>query len=107
DIEPTVLEDGRVDLKVFPEVSTLDFANGVRVGQFLIPALSTRRAGTEVTLAPGQALVIGGLLQHNVTEDVQQFPLLGDIPILGELFKSRNFQKNETELQILVTPKLV
>ncbi len=106
-IEPTVLPDGRVDLKVNPEVSTLDFADGVRVGQFLIPALSSRKAGTEVILKPGQGLIIGGLLQHNTTENVQKFPFLGDIPILGELFKSRQYQKNETELQILVTPKLV
>lgn len=107
DIEPTVLADGRIDLKVNPEVSTLDYANGVKVGQFLIPALSSRKAGTEVQLEPGQGLIIGGLLQHNTTEDVSQLPLLGDIPILGELFKSHSFQKNETELQILVTPKLL
>lgn len=66
-----------------------------------------RKASTEVTLAPGQGLVIGGLLQTNETENIEKFPFLGEIPILGELFKSRRFAKQETELEILVTPKLI
>lgn len=106
-VEPRVLEDGRIDLKVSPEVSTLDFTNGVRVGQFLIPALSSRKAATQVTLAPGQGLVIGGLIQNNMTENIEKFPFLGEIPVLGELFKSRRFARNETELQILVTPRVL
>ncbi len=106
-VEPRVLEDGRIDLKVSPEVSTLDFANGIRVGQFLIPALASRKASTQVTLAPGQGLVIGGLIQNNQTENIEKFPFLGEIPVLGELFKSRRFAKNETELQILVTPRVL
>jgi pilus assembly protein CpaC len=106
-VEPKVLEDGRIELNVAPEVSTLDFTNGVRVGQFLIPALSSRKASTQVTLKPGDGLIIGGLIQNTQTENVEKFPLLGEIPVLGELFKSRRFARNETELQILVTPKLI
>lgn len=106
-VEPRVLEDGRIDLKVSPEVSTLDFTNGVRVGQFLVPALASRKAATQVTLAPGQGLVIGGLIQNTQTENIEKFPFLGEIPVLGELFKSRRFAKNETELQILVTPRVL
>jgi pilus assembly protein CpaC len=107
EVEPRVLEDGRIDLKVAPEVSTLDFTNGVRVGQFLIPALSSRKAATQVTLGPGEGLVIGGLLQNSQTENVEKFPILGEIPVLGELFKSRRFSHNESELQILVTPRVL
>lgn len=106
-VEPRVLEDGRISLKVAPEVSTLDLANGTRIGQYVIPALASRKASTEVTLVPGQGLVIGGLLQSNETENIEKFPFLGEIPILGELFKSRRFSKQETELEILVTPKLI
>jgi len=107
EVEPRVLEDGRVDLRVAPEVSTLDFTNGVRVGQFLIPALASRKAATQVTLAPGEGLVIGGLIQNSQTENIEKFPLLGEIPVIGELFKSRRFARAETELQILVTPRVL
>ncbi len=106
-IEPTVLEDGRISMKVAPEVSQLDYSNAVRIANFIVPAVSTRRAETQLVLNQGQGLAIGGLIQSNETKSVESVPLLGQIPILGELFKSTKFQRNETELTILVTPRLV
>lgn len=106
-IEPTVLEDGRISLKVSPEVSQLDYNNAVRIANFVVPAVTTRQAQTQVVLSQGQGLAIGGLLQTSESKDVEQLPILGNIPILGELFKSTKYQKNETDLTILVTPHLV
>ncbi|HEY9855974.1 MAG TPA: type II and III secretion system protein family protein [Stenomitos sp.] len=106
-IEPVVLEDGRISMKVAPEVSQLDYTNAVRVANFVVPAVSSRRAETQLILKEGQGLAIGGLIQNSETQTVEQVPLLGSIPILGELFKSTKFQHNETELTILVTPHLV
>lgn len=106
-VEPRVLEDGRISMKVSPEVSTLDYNNAVRLTDFLVPAISSRRASTEVVLSPGQGIAIGGLMQNIESKSVERVPLLGHIPIIGELFKSTRFQKNETELAILVTPEFV
>ncbi len=106
-VEPRVLDDGRIAMKVSPEVSTLDYNNAVRLTDFLVPAISSRRASTEVVLAPGQGIAIGGLMQNIESKTVERVPLLGHIPIIGELFKSTRFQKNETELAILVTPEFV
>lgn len=106
-VEPRVLEDGRIAMKVSPEVSTLDYNNAVRLTDFLVPAISSRRASTEVVLAPGQGVAIGGLMQNIESKTVERVPVLGHIPIIGELFKSTRFQKNETELAILVTPEFV
>ncbi len=106
-VEPTVREDGRVALRVRPEVSALDFNNAIRLNGFTIPSISSRQAETEVILRPGEGLAIGGLMQTTETRSVEKFPLLGDIPILGELFKSRQFQTEETELAIFVSPQLV
>ncbi|MGH7230000.1 MAG: type II and III secretion system protein family protein [Nitrospiraceae bacterium] len=104
---PNVLSDKHISINVAPEVSELDFANALRLQGFTIPAISTRRASTVVELADGQSFAIGGLLRDNVRESVKKFPVLGDIPILGALFRSSSFQKNETELVIIVTPHLV
>lgn len=106
-MEPTVLEDGRISMKVAPEVSQLDYSNAVRVANFVVPAVTSRRAETQLVLNQGQGLAIGGLIQNTETKTVEQVPILGSIPILGELFKSTKFQNNETELTILVTPHLV
>ncbi len=106
-VEPRVLEDGRIAMKVSPEVSTLDYNNAVRLTDFLVPAISSRRASTEVVLTPGQGIAIGGLMQNIESKSVERVPILGHIPIIGELFKSTRFQKNETELAILVTPEFV
>ncbi len=104
---PTVLSDGRISIIVNPEVSELDFANGITLSGFQIPSLTTRRVKTVVELGDGQSFAIAGLLQENIRETVSKYPILGDIPILGALFRSTSFQKDETELIVIVTPHLV
>jgi pilus assembly protein CpaC len=104
---PTVLSKDKINIKVAPEVSELDFSTARLVEGFLVPGLSTRRAATMVELADGQSFAIAGLLKETVRDKLQKYPFLGDIPILGVLFRSREFQKNETELIIIVTPHLV
>ena len=104
---PTVLRQDRISIKVAPEVSELDFTTAIQVSGFVIPGLTTRRAATTVELNDGQSFAIAGLLRENIVEDIQKFPLLGDIPILGALFRSESFRKSETELVIIVTPHLV
>jgi pilus assembly protein CpaC len=100
---PVIMPNGNIHLKVAPEVSTLDFANALTISGFTVPALSTRKAETEFELQDGQSFVIAGLLDNRVTDIVDKIPGLGDIPILGNLFKSRNLQKNKSELMVLCT----
>ena len=100
---PTVTGN-RVHLKVRPEVSTLDFSNGVVLQGFRIPALSTRRTETELELMDGQTFAIAGLMNNTINTTMQKIPGLGDIPILGNLFKSKAAQKNQTELVVMITP---
>ena len=104
---PTVLSEDKISIKVAPEVSELDFSIALQVGGYTVPGLSTRRAMTVVELADGQSFAIAGLLKETIRDSMSKFPLLGDIPVLGALFRSRSFQKNETELIIIVTPHLV
>ena len=104
---PTVLANNKINMKVAPEVSELDFSNAIQFSGFVVPGLSMRKAETVVELADGQSFAIAGLLRDTVRDAIEKFPLLGDIPILGALFRSRSFQKNETELVIIVTPHLV
>jgi pilus assembly protein CpaC len=104
---PTILRSGAIRLKVQPEVSSLDFANGLVISGFEIPTILTRRAETEVELAEGQYLAIAGLLDNELINNVTKIPVLGDIPILGELFKSRQVRQRKTELLVLITPRLV
>jgi pilus assembly protein CpaC len=104
---PTVLSPNKINMTVAPEVSDLDFANAISIQGFLIPSITTRRASTTIELADGQSFAIAGLLRDTVREQIAKFPVLGDIPILGALFRSSSFQKNETELIIIVTPHLV
>jgi pilus assembly protein CpaC len=104
---PTVLANNRISMAVSPEVSELDFANALQIQGFTIPTIATRRATTVVELADGQSFAIAGLLRDNVREQVQKFPVLGDIPILGALFRSSRYTKNQTELVIIVTPHYV
>jgi pilus assembly protein CpaC len=104
---PIVLNDQHISLRVAPEVSELDFSNAVTFSGFVVPALTTRRASTVIELADGQSFAIAGLLDESVREIISKFPLLGDLPILGVLFRSVSFQKNDTELVIIVTPHLV
>jgi pilus assembly protein CpaC len=104
---PTVLADGRISMRVRPEVSQLDDSAGVKVNNFSIPGISTRRAETTVELGSGQSFMIGGLLSSNTSNSVSKTPFLGDVPILGNLFKSTTFRRQQTELVIVVTPYLV
>jgi len=108
---PTVLSDGRINVHVKPEVSELDPSNGIQLGSgnstFKVPALTIRRAESTVELGSGQSFAIAGLLQDSVTADVSGLPFLKDVPVLGALFRSDAFQRNETELVILVTPFIV
>lgn len=104
---PEVLEDGKIHLKVRPEVSTLDFTNALTLSGFVIPAISTRRAEAEVELEDGQSFAIAGLVDDRVTQVLSKFPVLGDIPILGQLFRSRSLNKTKAELLIVITPHRV
>jgi pilus assembly protein CpaC len=104
---PTVLSEKKISMQVAPEVSQLDFSKSVSVGGFLVPSLTTRRVSTVVELADGQSFAIAGLLSHEIREVASKYPVLGEVPVLGALFRSSNFQKNETELVIIATPHLV
>lgn len=104
---PTILGPDRISLHVNPEVSQLSTAGAVQISGFTIPALTTRRAETTVELGNGQSFAIAGLLQNNITQDLSKFPGLGDLPVLGTLFRSDKFQRKESELVIMVTPYIV
>lgn len=104
---PVILRSGAIRLKLAPEVSSLDFANGLVIGGFEIPTILTRRAETEVELREGQYLAIAGLLDNSLINNVTKIPVLGDIPLLGEFFKSRAIRQRKTELLVLITPRLV
>ena len=104
---PIVLADGRISMRVRPEVSELSNEGAVKLNDFIVPALTTRRAETTVELGSGQSFMIAGLLRNKNTNDISKAPFLGDIPILGTLFRSTNFRRDETELVIVVTPYLV
>jgi len=104
---PIVLGSGNIRLHVAPEVSELDFAHAVELSGTEVPALTKRNVNTTVELAEGQTLALAGLLQNNITASNSQFPVLGDIPVLGALFRSVSYQRQETELVVMVTPVLV
>ncbi|MCW9002790.1 MAG: type II and III secretion system protein family protein, partial [Rhodospirillales bacterium] len=104
---PTILDQSRINLKVAPEVSELTTENSISYGGFVIPSLTTRRAQTTVELGSGQSLAIAGLIKNNTDHSLSKFPGLGDIPILGALFRSDRFQRQESELVIIVTPYIV
>ena len=105
--KPTIIDEDHIRLELEPEVSTIDFGNGVKFDGFLIPALKTRRAKTGVELRDGQSFALGGLLDNSEIKTLSKVPVLGDIPVLGSLFRSKSFQKNETELMFIVTAHLV
>ncbi|MBV8686068.1 MAG: type II and III secretion system protein family protein [Alphaproteobacteria bacterium] len=104
---PTVLEGGRISMRVRPEVSQLTSQGAIKINNLEVPALTTRRAETTVELGSGQSFAIGGLLQNGGNNSVERTPFLGNLPILGALFRSKSFRRNETELVIVVTPYLV
>ena len=104
---PTVLANGRISMRVRPEVSELSSQGAITLNGFQVPALVTRRAETTVELGSGQSFMIAGLLSNNATNSIDKAPGLGDVPILGNLFRSTTYRKGETELVIVVTPYLV
>lgn len=104
---PTVLGHGLINLRISPEVSELDFSNAVTISGTTIPSLITRNAQTTVELRDGQSFAIAGLLQADGTRNISQVPWLGSVPVLGALFRSSAYQKNETDLVIIVTPHVV
>src|SRR5213082_2122195 len=103
---PIVLGGGRIHLLVAPEVSDLDFTTAVRFNGFVVPGLTSRKVRTEIELNEGQTFAIAGLLNNSISSSKDVTPLLGDIPVLGALFRSVRYQRNETELVVLVTPRL-
>jgi pilus assembly protein CpaC len=104
---PTVMSKNRISLRVRPEVSDLSENGSIRIGTLVIPALATRRAETTVELGSGQSFAIGGLISNSTRTNVEKLPGLGDLPILGALFRSTSFRRSESELVIIVTPYLV
>jgi pilus assembly protein CpaC len=104
---PTITPRGTIRLQVAPEVSALDFANALTISGFSIPALTTRKVNTEVELSEGQSFAIAGLLDKTVTDNFAKVPFIGDIPILGKFFQSKNTSRENTELVVIVTPELV
>jgi pilus assembly protein CpaC len=104
---PFVNSDGTIRLKVAPEVSALDYTNEVVIAGYTLPALSTRRAETEVELRDGQSFGISGILDQRTTDSLSKIPGIGDIPVLGQLFRSKNLNRSTTELVVIVTPRIV
>ena len=104
---PIVLADGRISMRVRPEVSELSAEGSIKLNGFDVPALVTRRAETTVELGSGQSFMLAGLIRNNTTNNIEKAPFLGDLPILGTLFRSTSFRRQETELVIIVTPYLV
>lgn len=107
DFTPVVNSDGTINLKVVPEVSTLDYTNAVTISGYTIPAISTRRAETDVELRNGETFALSGLLDHRTTEVMSKIPGIGDLPILGPLFRSKSQQRSVLELVVLVTASVV
>jgi len=107
DFTGNISNDGTIRLHVAPEVSTLDFTNALAIQGFTIPAISTRRAETDIELKDGQSFGIAGLLDNRAQAQLNKIPGIGDIPVLGQLFRSRNINKSKTELLVLVTPHII
>jgi len=106
-VTPNVLGNGGIEAKIAPEISDLDFADGVRINGFLIPALKESRLATDVVAQPGESIIMGGLLRRLETRTINKVPGLADIPILGNLFKSTNYQNQTTDVVFVMTPELI
>jgi pilus assembly protein CpaC len=104
---PVIMPNGNIHLRVIPEVSALDFANALSLSGFTVPALTTRRADTEFEVQDGQSFVIAGLMDNRVTDVTNKLPGLGDIPILGNFFKSKSANRSNSELMVLCTVRRV
>jgi len=104
---PTFMADGMIHLKVKPEVSSLDYTNALTIQGYVIPALSTRRVESEMDLQDGQSFAIAGLVDNRLTKQLDKIPWIGDVPVLGKLFQSHNYNSSKSELLVLVTPRIV
>src|SRR5581483_1352945 len=107
DVTPTIIDAGHLVLKIRSQVSELSTAGAILINDTQIPSLTVRRAETTVELGSGQSFILGGLLQNRLLQNISKVPWLGDVPVLGQLFRSERFQRDETELVIIVTPYLV
>ncbi|HEY0006697.1 MAG TPA: type II and III secretion system protein family protein [Pyrinomonadaceae bacterium] len=105
--KPTIIDEDHIRLELEPEVSTIDFSNGVKFQGYVIPGLKTRKSKTGIELRDGQSFALGGLLDNSEIKSISRTPLLADIPVIGNLFKSKSFQKQETELMFIVTAQIV
>jgi len=105
--KPTIIDEDHIRLELEPEVSTIDFNNGIRFNGFVIPALRTRRAKIGVELRDGQSFALAGLLDNSESKTLSRIPIVSEIPVLGNLFKSKSFEKKETELMFFVTAHMV
>ena len=106
-VTPTLLGNGSVEAKIQPEVSDLDFQDGVQENNFVIPALKTSKLSTDVITQPGESIIMGGMVRRVENRVIQKVPLLGDIPILGKLFRSTNYQNNQTDVVFVMTPQVI
>jgi len=106
-VKPRITADGQIETEVSPEVSSIDYSVGVTIGGMTIPGMRTRRSSTKVTVPSGATLIIGGLIKHEESKLIRKIPLLGDIPIIGELFKRREFIEGKSELVIFLTPEIM
>jgi len=107
DVTPTILGTGGIDTKIAPEVSDLDYSNSVTFAGYTIPAIKTSKLSTDIVTQPGESIVMGGLLRHVEQKTVQKIPGLSSIPILGKLFQSTNYQKNDSDVVFVMTPEIV
>jgi len=106
-VTPILLGDGSIDTKIAPEISDLDFADGINLNGFVVPAFKTSQLSTEVITQSGDSIVMGGLLRRVEQKSVQKIPLLADIPILGALFRDVSYQKQDTDVVFVMTPTVV
>ena len=106
-VTPTILGDGGIEAKVAPEVSSIDSADGIQINGFTIPGIKTSKLSTDVITKDGESIVLGGLLDRSESKTVQKFPILGDLPILGELFRSTSYQRQDSDVVFVMTPSIV
>ena len=106
-VTPTLLGNGSIETKISPDISDLDFQDGITQNGFVVPALKESKLSTDVITAPGESIIMGGMLRHIEQKTIQKIPLLGDIPILGKLFRSTYYQNNESNVVFIMTPEVI
>ena len=106
-VTPTIMGDGGVETKVAPEVSNLDFADGIQLNGFVVPALKVSKLSTDVITQTGESIIMGGLVSRQESKTITKFPVLGDIPILGQLFRSTAYQRSDTDVVFVMTPTII